>query len=66
MGLKVPKLSEDIYSNFYNGKTGANRERILFGRKGEEVIIIADHDNVVIVEGKNKNRYPVKKEKIIL
>ena len=60
------KLSEDIYSIFYNGKTGANRERILLGRKGEGVTIISDHDNVLIVEGKNKNRYPVKKTKIIL
>jgi hypothetical protein len=62
----MPKLSEDIYSLFYNRKTGSNKERILFGRKGEEVTIISDHDNVLIVEGKNKNRYPIKKTKIIL
>lgn len=62
----MPKLSEDIFSLFYNKKTGAHRELIKFGNKGEEVNIISDHDNILIVENIKGERYPVKKEKIIL
>lgn len=62
----MPKLSEDIFSFFYNKKTGAHREFIKFGSKGEEVRIISDHDNILIVENIKGVRYPVKKEKIML
>lgn len=62
----MPKLSEDVYSHFYNGKTGANRQFEKYGSKGDEVRIIADHDNIVIVEDKSGNKYPVKKEKILI
>lgn len=48
-------LLEDINSSY--------RNKIRYGNKGDEVRLIADHGNVLIVEG-NKGRFPVKKNKV--
>lgn len=66
MGLndRMPKLIEDVYSIFYNKKTGKQRELIKLGCKGEEVKIIGDHDNVMIVENLTGERYSVKTRKL--
>lgn len=51
----MPFLKENILSNFHNR---------LYGAAGSEVIIIADHDNVQIVEDKEGNRFPVATDKL--
>jgi uncharacterized protein (DUF2249 family) len=62
----MAKLLVDVFSRFSNGKSGANKGNIQYGKIGDEVKIIADHDNVVIVENLKGNRFPVSKEKILL
>jgi hypothetical protein len=47
-------LLSDIVSNGKGGK--------VYGKKGEQVQLISDHDGVLIVEG--KERFPVKKEMV--
>lgn len=56
-------LLTDINSHFSNGKTGVNKNQILYGKKGDKVKLISDHDNVLIVE-LNGNKFPVKKEEV--
>lgn len=43
-------LTKDIY---------ANRDKVLYGKKGDVVTIISYSDPVYIVEGSNGNRFPV-------
>jgi regulator of extracellular matrix RemA (YlzA/DUF370 family) len=50
----MPILISDIISTFNKDKT--------YGKKGEAVVIVADHDNVVIVEKIGGERFPVKKD----
>ena len=66
------KLAKDVVSVFYGrietvdpkAKGGVRVENgpIVYGKKGEEVTIIGDYNNVVIVENSIGKRYPVKKE----
>lgn len=46
----MPYLRHDIYSHVSNQ---------LYGKAGDEVVIVADHDNVQIVAGRNGFRFPV-------
>lgn len=48
-------LNEDVYSN----------KKMLYGKKGEVVTVIAVYDHVYIVEGA-KGRFPVNKVKLTL
>ncbi len=47
-------LTEDIRSH--------GRGVPIYGKKGAEITIISWHGDVAIVEGKNGDRYPVRKE----
>lgn len=47
------KLKTDVRSNF--------NDQELYARKGEEVKVISDHDNVMIVEAVDGFRFSVKK-----
>ena len=40
--------------------------RGLYGRAGEEVTIIADHDLVLIVEGQTGSRFPIARDKVTI
>lgn len=70
------KLAADVFSNFTGrievadpkARGGVRVEQGLkqYGKRNEEVIIISDHDNVLIVENKEGNRYPVKRENLII
>lgn len=68
-------LNSDVLSAFY-GKTELPDKKsksgiktvvgkIPYAKKGEEVFIIADHDNVMIVENKSGDRFSVEKGKLI-
>ena len=50
------QLSEDIYSMFRSGH--------LYGRCGDTVTVISKHGDVVVVEGPDKNRFPVEWSKL--
>ena len=52
-------LACDIKSLFHP----AGKE-VIYGRRGENVTLVADHMTVLIVEGKN-GRFPVTKVKIV-
>ena len=39
-------------------------KKIPYGKEGEKVKLIATYGNILIVENKEGNRYPVKKEKV--
>lgn len=49
------KLKCDVFSSFGEKKG----ERKQYGKKDEEVILVALYNNVWIVENKKKVRYPV-------
>lgn len=36
----------------------------IYGNAGDQVTLIADHDEVLIVEDENKFRFPVKREEV--
>lgn len=38
----------------------------IYGRRGEEVVIVSDHDNVLIVKNAAGDAYPVKIEDIVI
>lgn len=65
-------LLTDILSNFYSrqetvdnkGKVKMESGPRVYGKRGEEVRIVADYENVVIVENKSLFRYPVKREEL--
>ncbi|MFT3679821.1 MAG: hypothetical protein QM791_06120 [Ferruginibacter sp.] len=47
-------------ANLKSDITSSNRkEPEVYGLQGEQVVIIADHDNVMIVEGKDGKRFGV-------
>lgn len=50
------KLKSDLFST--------SRPSMLYGRKGDEVKIIRDCENVLIVETSCGNRFPVPREKL--
>ncbi len=54
------KLKEDILSG-KKDKKGAN---ILYGKRFDVVTEISDCDNVIIVEAKSGDKYPVLKDKL--
>jgi len=50
-------LLSDQISCFRNKKD----KQVMYGRKGEKVKEISDCNNVMVVEGKNGDRFPVEK-----
>lgn len=50
------RLSEDVYSMFRKGH--------LYGACGDSVTVISKHGDVVVVEGADKNRFPVEWAKL--
>lgn len=70
------KLAADVYSNFCGrveipdpkAKGGVRIEHgpMPYGKRNEEVMVISDRDNVLIVENKQGNRYPVKRQDVII
>lgn len=61
--MKKVRLKNDVHSVFYDKKGG---QPMLLGKRNELVTLIADHQNVWIVENKNKDRYPVNVESLII
>ncbi len=53
----MPYLRKDINSIFYKGR--------LYGKAGEEVIVISDRDSMLIVQGKNGVRFATTAESVI-
>lgn len=56
------KLKSDVFSSFGEKKG----ERKQYGKKDEEVILVALYNNVWIVENKKKVRYPVNVNELII
>lgn len=56
------KLKCDVFSSFGEKKG----ERTQYGKKNEEVSLVASHDNMWIVENKKKFRYPVNVDDLII
>lgn len=54
-------LSEDILSNYFDKRGG---KPIVYGKRGEKVTEISNCGNVLIVENKDGNRFPVSVEKV--
>ncbi|MGN6435971.1 MAG: hypothetical protein ACTHMM_05530 [Agriterribacter sp.] len=52
----MPKLKETIHSS---------TRSLCYGLAGDIVTIIADHGNVMIVESKVGNRFPVRREQLV-
>lgn len=52
--MNTAKLIEDVFSY----------KKTKYASKGDEVKIISEHGEVLIVENKNGNRFPVKKIEI--
>ena len=48
------QLLEDIIS----------KKKTMYGKKGDVVTLVADYDNVLIVEAKNKERFSILKDKV--
>ena len=55
------RLNCDIISAFRESKSKFK----LYGKKNEEVSIVADHSGILIVENKSKERYAVKTDEVI-
>lgn len=49
------KLTEDIYSS---------AKKLLYGKKDEEVVVVADFHNVLIVQNSSGSKFPVHRSKI--
>lgn len=70
------KLSADVVSVFFErrevidkkAKSGYKIEtgNRIYGKKDEEVIVISEHGNVSIVEGKNGERFTVNNDNLII
>lgn len=56
MSQKNYTLREDISSLF--------KRSHVYGKAGDVVVIVAEHGNVLIVEGINNDRFPVKPEQL--
>lgn len=52
------KLRYDIISNFLKDPQKP-KQRLVYGKKGEKVKVIAIHSNTFIVENLQGNRFPV-------
>lgn len=52
--MKV-KLTEDIQSS---------AKKLQYGKKGEEVVVVADFHNVLIVQNSNGFKFPVHRSKV--
>jgi hypothetical protein len=63
MEKKEGILLADVFSVFHDRK----KVPLLYGRKGEKVVIISDRDGVMVVEKKaNKDRFPVSQKVILI
>jgi hypothetical protein len=50
-------LTEDVTSMGYRGK---KKEKVLYGKKGQEILIVSEHDNVHIAYSiKTRELFPI-------
>lgn len=60
----LKRLRYDIISSLIKDPHNA-KKRLVYGRKGEQVKIIAEHNNTLIVENLQGNRFPVGRIELI-
>lgn len=58
------RLKDDVFSHVSKDPHKA-KQMLQYGSKGEQVTVLSDKGNVLIVENKKGNRYPVKREDLI-
>lgn len=58
------RLKTDVFSHVSKDPHAA-KKRLQYGSKGEAVTIISDGGNVLIVQSKSGNKYPIKREDLI-
>jgi hypothetical protein len=48
-----------------SGRMDKKGKPVIYGKKGDKVTEISDHDTVLIVEGKDGERFPAEKQHLI-